>query len=74
MPDVKTMKRLAGRKQRHADELTVEDKTREEIAAELEVSPTTLYNRRRSYGEMCRTRRRVTGGQLRHRIVLRLFR
>lgn len=40
------------RKLRRADELTAEGKTGEEIAAELEVSPATLYNWRRSYGGM----------------------
>jgi DNA-binding NarL/FixJ family response regulator len=48
------MKRMAGRKRhsaediarklRRADELTAEGKTGEEIAAELGVSPATLYN------------------------------
>ncbi|CAN7698807.1 IS3 family transposase [Mycobacterium adipatum] len=40
------------RKLRRADELAAEGKTGEEIAAELEVSPATLYNWRRSYGGM----------------------
>ncbi|TGD83802.1 hypothetical protein BayCH28_28435 [Mycolicibacterium sp. CH28] len=40
------------RKLRRADELTAEGKTGEEIAAELEVSPATLYNWRRAYGGM----------------------
>ena len=40
------------RKLRRADELTAEGKTGEEIAAELEVSPATLYNWRRQYGGM----------------------
>ena len=54
------MKPMAGRKRhsaedivrklRHADELTAEGKTGEEIAAELGVSPATLYNWRRTYG------------------------
>src|SRR5258707_3000330 len=57
-----TMKHLAGRKRhsaedivrklRRADELAAEGKTGEEIAAELGVSPATLYNWRRSYGGM----------------------
>ena len=38
------------RKLRRADELAAAGKTGEEIAAELEVSPATLYNWRRSYG------------------------
>ena len=56
------MKRMAGRKRhsaedivrklRRADELTAEGKTGEEIAAELGVSPATLYNWRRAYGGM----------------------
>lgn len=56
------MKRMAGRKRhsaedivrklRRADELAAEGKTGEEIAAELEVSPATLYNWRRTYGGM----------------------
>jgi hypothetical protein len=40
------------RKLRRADELTAEGKTGEEIAAELGVSPATLYNWRRAYGRM----------------------
>ncbi|MCV7275540.1 IS3 family transposase [Mycolicibacter arupensis] len=40
------------RKLRRADELAAEGKTGEEIAGELEVSPATLYNWRRSYGGM----------------------
>ncbi|HEV7829727.1 MAG TPA: transposase [Pseudonocardiaceae bacterium] len=40
------------RKLRRADELTAEGKTGEEIAAELGVSPATLYNWRRVYGGM----------------------
>ena len=40
------------RKLRRADELAAAGKTNEEIAAELEVSPATLYNWRRSYGGM----------------------
>ncbi|MGY1994485.1 IS3 family transposase [Mycolicibacterium fortuitum] len=40
------------RKLRRADELAAEGKTGEEIAAELEVSPATLYNWRRAYGGM----------------------
>jgi|SRR6476661_6061548 transposase-like protein len=57
-----TMKHMAGRKRhsaedivrnlRRADELAVEGKTGEEIAAELQVSPATLYNWRRAYGGM----------------------
>ena len=53
------MKHMAGRKRhsaedivrklRRADELAAEGKTGEEIAAELEVSPATLYNWRRTY-------------------------
>jgi transposase-like protein len=35
-----------------ADELTAAGKTGEEIAAELGVSPATLYNWRRGYGGM----------------------
>ena len=35
-----------------ADELTAAGKTGEEIAAELGVSPATLYNWRRTYGGM----------------------
>ena len=56
------MKYMAGRKRhsaedivrklRRADELAAAGKTGEEIAAELEVSPATLYNWRRSYGGM----------------------
>ena len=56
------MKHMAGRKRhpaedivrklRRADELAAEGKTGEEIAAELEVSPATLYNWRRAYGGM----------------------
>lgn len=56
------MKTMAGRKRhsaedivrklRRADELTAEGKTGEEIAAELGVSPATLYNWRRAYGGM----------------------
>src|ERR1700752_2012797 len=55
-----TMKNMAGRKRhsaedivrtlRRADELAAEGKTGEEIAAELGVSPATLYNWRRAYG------------------------
>ncbi len=55
------MKHMAGRKRnsvedivrklRRADELAAEGKTGE-IAAELQVSPATLYNWRRSYGGM----------------------
>ncbi|NOP99609.1 MULTISPECIES: IS3 family transposase [Mycobacteriaceae] len=40
------------RKLRRADELAAEGKTGEQIAAELEVSPATLYNWRRTYGGM----------------------
>ncbi|BBZ56712.1 transposase [Mycolicibacterium phocaicum] len=40
------------RKLRRADELAAEGKTGEEIAAELGVSPATLYNWRRAYGGM----------------------
>src|SRR3981189_3148944 len=40
------------RKLRRADELTAAGKTGEEIAAELGVSPATLYNWRRAYGGM----------------------
>ena len=40
------------RKLRRADELAAEGKTGEEIAAELQVSPATLYNWRRTYGGM----------------------
>ena len=40
------------RKLRRADELAATGRTGEEIAAELEVSPATLYNWRRSYGGM----------------------
>ena len=56
------MTRMAGRKRhsaedivrklRRADELAAEGKTGEEIAAELQVSPATLYNWRRTYGGM----------------------
>ena len=56
------MKHMAGRKRnsaedivrklRRADELAAEGKTGEEIAAELQVSPATLYNWRRTYGGM----------------------
>ena len=38
------------RKLRRADELAAEGKTGDEIAAELQVSPATLYNWRRTYG------------------------
>ena len=57
-----TMKHMAGRKQhsaedivrklRRADELTAEGKTGEQAAADLGVSPATLYNWRRAYGGM----------------------
>jgi putative transposase len=57
-----TMNHMAGRKRhsaedivrklRRADELAAAGKTGEEIAAELEVSPATLYNWRRTYGGM----------------------
>src|ERR1700740_2057422 len=40
------------RKLRRADELAAVGKTNEEIAADLEVSPATLYNWRRTYGGM----------------------
>ena len=40
------------RKLRRADELAGAGKTNEEIAAELGVSPATLYNWRRAYGGM----------------------
>jgi len=40
------------RKLRRANELAAEGKTGEEIAAELQVSPATLYNWRRTYGGM----------------------
>ncbi|BCI51708.1 transposase [Mycolicibacterium litorale] len=40
------------RKLRRADELAAEGKTGEQIAAELQVSPATLYNWRRTYGGM----------------------
>ena len=40
------------RKLRRADELAAEGKTGEEIAAELQVSPATLYNWRRTSGGM----------------------
>ena len=53
-----TMKHMAGRrphsaegivrKLRRADELAAAGRTGEEIAAELEVSPPTLYNSRRT--------------------------
>jgi putative transposase len=55
------MKPMAGRKRhsadivrklRRADELAAAGKTGEEIAAELEVSPATLYTWRRTYGGM----------------------
>lgn len=56
------MTRIAGRKRhsaedivrklRRADELSAAGKTGEEIAAELQVSAATLYNRRRTYGGM----------------------
>jgi transposase-like protein len=56
------MKHMAGRKRnsaedivrklRRADELAAEGKTGEEIAADLQVSPATLYNWRRTYGGM----------------------
>ena len=56
------MKYMAGRKRhsaedivrklRRADELAAEGKTGVEIAAELQVSPATLYNWRRTYGGM----------------------
>ena len=56
------MKYMAGRKRhsavdivrklRRADELAAAGKTGEVIAAELEVSPATLYNWRRTYGGM----------------------
>src|SRR5258705_10932398 len=55
-----TIKTMAGRKRhsaedivrklRRADELAAEGKTGEEVAAELGVSPATLYNWRRAYG------------------------
>ncbi|HEY9313836.1 transposase [Williamsia sp.] len=38
------------RKLRRADELAAEGDTGEEIAAELQVTPATLYNWRRTYG------------------------
>src|SRR5271156_4140348 len=40
------------RKLRRADELTAAGRTGEEVAAELSVSPATLYNWRRTYGGM----------------------
>ncbi|MGV0794077.1 helix-turn-helix domain-containing protein [Mycolicibacterium sp. XJ1819] len=40
------------RKLRRADELGAEGKTGEEIAAQLQVSPATLYNWRRTYSGM----------------------
>ena len=40
------------RKLRRADELAAEGKTGDEIAADLQVSPATLYNWRRTYGGM----------------------
>jgi putative transposase len=40
------------RKLRRADELTAAGKTGEKVAAELGVSPATLYNWRRAYGGM----------------------
>jgi transposase-like protein len=40
------------RKLRRADELAAMGRTGEEIAADLEVSPATLYNWRRGYGGM----------------------
>ena len=40
------------RKLRRGDELAAEGKTGEEIAAELQVSPATLYNWRRTYDGM----------------------
>ena len=40
------------RKLRRADELAAMGRTGEEIAAESEVSPATLYNWRRGYGGM----------------------
>lgn len=40
------------RKLRRADELAAAGMTNEEIAADLEVSPATLYNWRRTYGGM----------------------
>jgi len=56
------MKNMAGRKKpsaedvvrklRRADELAAAGKTNEEIEAELQVSPATLHNWRRSYGGM----------------------
>ena len=54
------MKNVAGRKKhsaedvvrqlQRADELAAAGKTNEEIAAELEMSPATLYNSRHGYG------------------------
>lgn len=56
------MKDMAGRKRhsaeelvrrlRRADEFAAEGKNGERIAADLEVSPATLYNWRRGYGGM----------------------
>lgn len=40
------------RKLRRADDLAAEGKRGEEIAADLGVSPATLYNWRRTYGGM----------------------
>ncbi|MCH9737124.1 MAG: transposase [Actinomycetia bacterium] len=40
------------RKLRRADELAAAGKTNEEVAAELGVSPATLYNWRRTYSGM----------------------
>jgi len=40
------------RKLRRADELAAAGKTGQEVAAELGVSPATLYNWRRGYGGM----------------------
>ena len=40
------------RKLRRADELAAEGRTGEQIAAELQISPATLYNWRRTYGGM----------------------
>jgi putative transposase len=40
------------RKLRRADELAAAGKTNEEIAADLEAPPATLYNWRRTYGGM----------------------
>ena len=68
------MKNMAGRKKhsaedvvrklRRADELAAAGKTNEEITAELEVSPATLYNWRRSYGEPLMTTRKAQAGDL----------